>query len=625
MEKILVTRELRLRIIDLEYKNLPTNEYIKEIGRIYIEEIGEPLPSEVKIFKSSESESLRDDTSGYDGSAIHFISDDQNINEVYIISEGTQDWTDWNYNIQGLFAGQESSQAEATAEFTEDALTEFGFKKVANNQEYEIPVIGLSHSLAHNNNSTAHLVFDTFTKVYSVNGAQTNYYQLYIADQRFREKLKSIYPILQMNESEIVNLNPNSIRKIAQNFYKDKAKNIYQDISLDDPLYAVSGIRGFFPIGHIETHDTNKNLPGLRELIEQINDDDIKMIQKLAIEYSIASKAGGMEQVLKDLVGIDLEFVENFEPIHYITKGDELAEMIHKVNEKLPELLEIVQLITSNADAIFSSLKDANYITKEQKAELIDVFQNLEKDLLDIQNAINITSLARDPENFSASSFSFTIGADLGTIWLILGKTKSFLKYLELLKKEEYVNLANQVIASHGIQEMLESLSVGNKRYIGDDLHFRSSRGATKIWVNISAALEMYAQGKVKLEQKKEAIQKFTWVLDHEIYDFYERKKTETIRKIERMEQNPNAYKSMFANYGFGPRWDRSIVSLKPDYDIQPLQNVDMDYELNLLHESIERGYALIENSRKAIESLFDVEMNIAQRFDLMEGFYDGR
>lgn len=620
-----MTKELRLRIIDLGYKDLPKKEYIKEIERIYIEEIGDPLPAKIKIYKSTESEVLKDDHSGYDGSAIHFISKDNNINEVYIVSKGSQDWADWNYNIQGLFAGMDYSQAEATKEFTKEALRKFGFKHVENNKVYQIPVIGLSHSLAHNNNVTAHLAYDTFSKVHSVNGAQTNYFQLFRADEKFQMELELLFPVLQKDRSEIVNLNTKLLRKIAQDFYKDKAKNIYQDISLDDPLYAVSGIRGFFSIGHIETHDTNKNLPGLRELVDQINDDDIKMIQKLAIEYSIASKAGGMEQVLKDLVGIDLEFVENFEPIHYITKGDELAEMIHKVNEKLPELLEIVQLITSNADAIFSSLMDANYITKEQKAELIDVFQNLEKDLLDIENAIHITSLARDPENFSASSFSFTIGADLGTIWLILGKTKSFLKYLELLKKEEYVNLANQVMASHGIQEMLESLSVGNKRYIGDDLHFRSSRGATNLWVNISAALEMYAQGKVKLEQKKEAIQKFTWVLDHEIYDFYERKKTETIRKIERMEQNPNAYKSMFANYGFGPRWDRSIVSLKPDYDIQPLQNVDMDYELNLLHESIERGYALIENSRKAIESLFDVEMNIAQRFDLMEGFYDGR
>src|SRR5690625_602234 len=625
MEKVLITKELRLRIIDLEYKGLPINEYIKEIERIYIEEIGEPLPAKVNIFKSSESKALLDDFSGYDGSAIHFSSKDNKINEVYIISEGSQDWADWEYNIQGLFAGMDYSQAWATNLFTQDALKAFGFKQVESNQEYEIPVIGLSHSLAHNNNATAHLAYDTFTKIFSVNGAQTNYYQLFRIDELFQERLYEIYPRLRRSRDNIIHIDPKALEKIAQDFYKDKAKNIYQDISLDDPLYAVSGIRGFFSIGHIEAHDTNKNLPGLRELVDQINDDDIKMIQKLAIEYSIASKAGGMEQVLKDLVGIDLEFVEKFEPIHYITKGDELAEMIHKVNEKLPELLEIVQLIISNADAIFSSLMDANYITKEQKAELIDVFQNLEKDLLDIQNAINITSLARDPENFSASSFSFTIGADLGTIWLILGKAKSFLKYLELLKKEEYVNLANQVIASHGIQEMLESLSVGNKRYIGDDLHFRSSRGATNIWVNISAALEMYAQGKVKLEQKKEAIQKFTWVLDHEIYDFYERKKTETIRKIERMEQNPNAYKSMFANYGFGPRWDRSIVSLKPDYDMQALQNVDMDYELNLLHESIERGYALIENSRKAIESLFDVEMNIAQRFDLMEGFYDGR
>lgn len=170
-----MTKELRLRIIDLGYKDLPKKEYIKEIERIYIEEIGDPLPAKVNIFKSSESKALLDDFSGYDGSAIHFSSKDNKINEVYIISEGSQDWADWEYNIQGLFAGMDYSQAWATNLFTQDALKAFGFKQVESNQEYEIPVIGLSHSLAHNNNATAHLVYDTFTKVYSVNGAQTNF------------------------------------------------------------------------------------------------------------------------------------------------------------------------------------------------------------------------------------------------------------------------------------------------------------------------------------------------------------------------------------------------------------------------------------------------------------------
>lgn len=45
--QVLVTKELRLRITDLEYEDLTPEEHIKEIQRIYIEEMGEPLPAEI--------------------------------------------------------------------------------------------------------------------------------------------------------------------------------------------------------------------------------------------------------------------------------------------------------------------------------------------------------------------------------------------------------------------------------------------------------------------------------------------------------------------------------------------------------------------------------------------------
>ena len=38
----------------------------------------------------------------------------------------------------------------------------------------QTPIIGLAHSLAHNNNLTSHLVSGSFDELYSVNGAQTN-------------------------------------------------------------------------------------------------------------------------------------------------------------------------------------------------------------------------------------------------------------------------------------------------------------------------------------------------------------------------------------------------------------------------------------------------------------------
>ncbi|UTR16194.1 hypothetical protein MM221_06440 [Salipaludibacillus sp. LMS25] len=87
-EKVFITDEIRARVTDLEYRNLPEEEFLKEIERIYIEEMGEDFPAEIGYFHSSEAESLQDDDSGYDGTAIHFYSAENDINEAYPTLKG---------------------------------------------------------------------------------------------------------------------------------------------------------------------------------------------------------------------------------------------------------------------------------------------------------------------------------------------------------------------------------------------------------------------------------------------------------------------------------------------------------------------------------------------------------
>lgn len=91
---------------------------------------------------------------------------------MYIISQGTQDLTDWEYNIKAMFAGKDHQQARATDTFVNDAKNEL------NISDESLSVTGLSHSLGHNNNTTAQLLYDSFDEIYSINGAQTNFYQL---------------------------------------------------------------------------------------------------------------------------------------------------------------------------------------------------------------------------------------------------------------------------------------------------------------------------------------------------------------------------------------------------------------------------------------------------------------
>ncbi|MBN8209797.1 hypothetical protein JI666_13655 [Bacillus sp. NTK071] len=79
--QLLSSREFRLRITDLEYDNLSESEFIREVQRIYLEEFEETLPAKLDIFHSSQSSHLNNDTSGYDGTAIHFISEKDDIGE----------------------------------------------------------------------------------------------------------------------------------------------------------------------------------------------------------------------------------------------------------------------------------------------------------------------------------------------------------------------------------------------------------------------------------------------------------------------------------------------------------------------------------------------------------------
>lgn len=305
--KIFTSKELRLRITQLEYENLSSKEHKKEIQRIYFEETGEALPAGIEIFKTSQSDKIADE-SEYVGSAIRFHSEVNGIDEVYVVSQGTQGLDDWLYNLEAMVAGRAFKQVEEVNEFTKEALENLGYESETPN----IPVIGLGHSQAHNTNASAHLVYDTFTDVYSVNGAQLNFYQLFLADDSFREYLVKKYPILSRNRDKIIDLNPDELKQHAINFYKDKAQNIEQDFSKQDPLYGVKEFRGFFPLGKETVHETNSNYPGLSDMFGKIDDDYLQQLQKIAVVYTKGSEKGDKMHVVDELLGVDTSFFKEF-------------------------------------------------------------------------------------------------------------------------------------------------------------------------------------------------------------------------------------------------------------------------------------------------------------------------
>ncbi|WP_235000381.1 DUF6792 domain-containing protein [Virgibacillus dakarensis] len=463
--KILKTDEIRLRLVELEYDDLSNEEFIKRIKRVYLEEFGEELPANVDVFHSSQSKMLKSDTSGYDGTAIHFSSEDNNIDEVYVISQGSQGIEDWEYNVKSMFAGLEYSQAEKTRDFVEEAKREFG---VIAEEEDSAPVIGLSHSLAHNNNTTAYLAYDTFDEIYSVNGAQTNYYQLYYAHNNFAEEVRKHFNISRADSDAIRNIDPDKLRTFAEDFYKDKAKSIHQIISEDDPLYAVSGVRGFFTLGDVRFVDSIPDYPGLRSIMDDIPDDVVKDLQELAIQYTVSSQNGGANAAIQDLLGVNMGVVNQFDGIWsvakvYATNQSEIDTMIRDVNDKLPGLLAQVKTVTTNADIIFQRFVDAGYISVDQKDLIVTELTNIQKELDGMQKSISTLVDIRDLHNFSAQ-----LGGDIGTYLKIKEQAEAIQGSLDKLDKKEFRELLAMIKSGHQIPGTPKGTGGGKQILFGD-------------------------------------------------------------------------------------------------------------------------------------------------------------
>lgn len=614
-EEILITDELRLRIIDLEYQNLSEKEFISEIERIYFEETGKILPTKVEVFHSNDAPSLSNDSSGYDGTALYFHSADSKIKELYIISQGSQDLVDWEYNIKAMLAGIEYTQAVRTDEFVKDSIVNFDIKRDS------VHIIGLSHSLGSNNNTTSYLLFDTFDKVYGMNGAQINYYQLFQVDREFINKLEEIYPILITNQDSIYDLNPKELEKVAKEFYSEKADNIHQVISTEDPLYWVSGTRGFFTLGDVDYVDTNPLYKGLREQIDTVPDEVVQSLQQLAIDYTISSKEGGTNQVLKDMLGIDMDVLNNIDSIGSVVKTytmdqKSISKIINSINEKLPQLLQNIYVITRNTDLIFGSLMEAGYITEVQKDEFISELNEIEKALIEIQILVRLLLVTRKQGHLGT-----VISVDLAVFIRFKKIIKNVKDNLIALNSKEFKDVIDTMVAGHSSQELLSNFNNSNKSYDGPDMILYSNNKSQKIHLNLSATIRLYNEGKQLLEEKEQTIKQLQKEFEYEIFNSFEDERGKVKEKIYDMEQNPSSarYKSLLQRHLYSSR-NKTIKSINV-YDVfYPLKNVDIKFLLDDLSTNVESGFEIIDNYLNAVKDLFSSEEKISRYFKVLGG-----
>src|SRR5690625_1232476 len=487
---------------------------------MYIEEYGEKLPAEMDVYSTSNPNNFKNDTSGYEGTAIHFHSKENNIDEVYVISQGTQDAEEREYNIKAMLAGQDVTQAEAADEFVNEAKKEFGASDYTS-------VTGLSHSLAHNNNATAHLLYDTFDDVYSVNGAQTNFYQIYNNNRGFEKAVDNKFSLDFSDPNAVYDIEPDKLKAFAKDYYKDKGENIHQLISVDDPLYAVSGVRGFFTLGDVEMYDTNPDYPGLRSIMDDIPDDTVKDLQEMAIQYATATKDGNINDGIQELTGVNMEILGKVDGVisgakFYATHQKEIDEMIQDMDDKIPVVLTQIKKLTENADPILQRFVDAGYIDKNKKEQLVKDLTDTQHNLENMQKAI---AHWRDMHDSTGRFNYMRYMSDGEALLTLYSNYKSIEKRLDQLEKKDLLNIAGIIKGDHGIFGILGAVSGGNKSYKGGDMFLAASGGSDEIQVNMSAALRLYDKGKELLEDKKEEIKNLQSAVAREIESCYKQEK----------------------------------------------------------------------------------------------------
>src|SRR5699024_2339289 len=293
----------------------------------------------------------------------------------------------------------------------------------------------------------------------------------------------------------IYDRDPDKLKAFAKDYFKDKGENIHQIISEDDPLYAVSGVRGFVTLGDVKMVDTNTDYPGIRSIMDDIPADVVKDFQELAIQYTTASNRGGTDAAIQDILGVDMRLVNQIDGFWsgaetYITDQSEINKMIGDVNDKLPRLLSQIRSVTTNADVIFQRFVDAGYISANQKELLVTEFTNIQSNLDGIQESISILEDIKFLPNLSGAGLGGNLTAGLD----IKNHVENIQKSFDKLDTKEFRALLQTIGSGHDITGVLESMSKGNKSYLGTDMVLTATKGKEKIQVNISAAMRMYEE-----------------------------------------------------------------------------------------------------------------------------------
>ncbi|WP_017470468.1 DUF6792 domain-containing protein [Amphibacillus jilinensis] len=577
------------------------------------------MPDHIDIYPSSELIKYNDDLpedirqSGYDGTAIYLSDSDNKINQVHIISQGSVGTEDWLDNFFNIFLGIEQSQIGATEEFVSRVQA-----KVDDSDD--LLTFALGHSKAFNNILVVHLTEGIFDGIYGVNGAQVGVKQIIEADRSLRIYLRNKFG------ADFSSIPTDELRRAIIKYYDNKGvtDNIIHRISEDDPLYGISGIGNFVLFGFDEAMliDTHPEVNGIQAIIDQLDEDVVRVIQQFLRQYRDDYQLNGPEGFLKAVTGIDIELVNQFREAEgwiengavALTNWDDFITMITVVMRKLPAFLAIANLIITNADTIIDGLLENGYIdqktSEKLRAEIESIKINVEQietsyyQLLNLDPSLGGVAIALMLDIYDNAMESWDSFGVLG---------------------EELAEALDLIESGHKIEPILNQLAEETGvSYRGGDLHYRGAPSSDQeIKWNITSVVRLYQKGLAKLEEMEESIQKYGNQYEGEINEDFDLKSQALQRQIDYMEENPSLFQHAFSLY---------FANRKYAYGLGKLVKIDVQEEMPTTalpdHElitkemkaqtTVYRNY--LTHVREKVEELFEEEYNVSQLFDFQMG-----
>lgn len=619
--------KVKLRLIQLEYDykddfNVSTEQELEEVKkkfevdvrRIFLEETQRELPKNIEIYSSNELIKQNKDldtnitSSGYDGTAIYIEDKSNEINQLHIISQGSQEKEDWIYNGFGLFLGIDDSQYEAAKHFTIEA-------KEKTNDVKNLKTYAMGHSLANNNQIMLQLIDGEFDGVYGVNGAQVSINHLLNTDEVLYRNMS-----LTFNKYDSLDSVPaEELKAEIIKYYENKGvtAQITQRISWDDPLYGVSGKGDFITFGEIQMTDTNLQVEGIRNIIDSIQDEDVRNVKHYLQKYTDAYQQGGLNGFVKASTGIDIDLIESVMNADgflakagvIINNKDDLIAMVGKVSNNLPAFLNVFHQIMDGSDMFIDGLAKNGYLDKDSQAKVKTELQQVDQHVSNIEEQFNQLMQHLEDKEYKKAYDTIV------DIWSEYQAIRDSLVVLQ----EELEGPLEAIAEGHSILPLLNALSAleGISYSNGDICYTVQSSSGEEIKWNISSAVRIYQQGMKIVEDIEESIRTYERIYKNEIEDDFQIKKQRLIYEIHHIEANPSDYlwdfQFLLPNLGnLGSKIEK--IDVQESFYTAPLPE-NSSILIELRKQATEKRH-FIEEIRDSIESLFEKEVLISQLFD---------